>query len=349
MSRKGNNNKKTPRKQRGRGGKPGRRQRGNDGPRPKKNGGWSVPGRRQTIKHNFLLGSGGGLMDLCCRNVNPFDPHCEGCKLPDGQNSHSIALSHRLLDTRAVGTYGNLMMSIFGALPYSILYYTATSASTYNSDATFSSVSPPTIFTGNANAYRLVCWGVRVRVVSAVPDTSGQIIFTRISTSPALNATGLAGGYVNGNDVEIVPCVTGASYIFLGRRISMPRWYSQGTNTQLWLNNAEWAWDGLNLEVTGATASKTTISVELIYHIEFTSSTSSGLYMIAPQDPPANPAAMAAIQSVQQHLPTVHTGSSESLSVKVRDLVKSRARAAARNAAALAGDMALEGLGALLP
>lgn len=344
-----NNSKSRGRKAKGANKKRSNKRGGPRASRPRRNGGWSVPGGRiqRSRGPRYAAHSSGAMMD-CCILTNPFDPRCEGCKYPDGENAHSIATSWRTLLSVTASSYGNAWVNYFGALPYSYIQATATSATTYNTPSTFSSVHPPTIFTSNAQRYRIVCWGVQVRVVSAVPDTAGEIIFTRLNTTPPLGASGVSSFGLKGNDAETVPCVTGATYTFISRRSGKAIWHYQNADTVLWqFADTQFPWDGLAIELIGGKPNATTLSVQLVYHVEFQSAPETGLYLIAPQDPPANPAITTVTSQVQQALPSVMTGSNEQLGDKIKHLVAERVRKAARNASGLAREAALEGLSAL--
>jgi hypothetical protein len=316
---------KTKAKKKSRGKRSGR-------PRPKVvNGGWAYGNARSR-------GAAQGLPKMasrpapsaafCCDALNPFSPSCRGMKWPDGNNGQSIPIQFRGRLTLTLSSQGAVSAAISGNLPYGLLLTASVaggSSPVYTYNTVYTSYNEPTIFASNAANYRLVCWGVRINVTSAVPNTSGTLILTTQGTMPAVSAT-YTSGTMDGLDVTAVPLATGKEYLWVSRPLGAGAYLYKALTSNGAVNND---WTTLLLDAYGGPTSSpyTTIEIEYCLNAEFTvsSTATAGLAHLAPKDPPAAPRVIQTIQTARQKMPHVHEGGTDTFAKVAESAVRSAA------------------------
>jgi hypothetical protein len=312
-----------------------RKSKGNNKRMPKNtrgvNGGWAYGNARARHASSGLArlpAQSQAHLAMCCSALNPFDPRCRGMKWPDGFSGQSVPFQIRGRQTfllSAATTALGIGISVNGTLPYSILSTASGATTVYTMNSTYTEVATPAFFASTyASGYRIVCWGVRINVTSAVPNTSGTMILTTNNSNVATSAT-YNQGTMEGLDVTAVPIATGKEYIWVSRPVgSSARTYSQ-LNTSA--GTVVPSWTTLFIDAYGGTSGTyTQLELEYVYNVEMQlvsgAANTTGLAHVAPKDPAPNPRAIATVQQATLSLPHVHEGGTDSFAMVAERAVK---------------------------
>jgi hypothetical protein len=261
-----------------------------------------------------------GAMSACCTLANPFAASCKGCKLPDGMNGRSLPFQIRGISNYIVDSGGYYFLEIAPFMPYGILTAASRATAVWTLASTWAEYNVPSIFTTYAGLYRIVCAGVKITVVSSVPNTSGTMILSTLDNfiNPSNTYTS---GTMDAQDVVVVPLATGAEYVWLAKPTGPRIFLNQSTSSATEVVAGP-PFTSLIVDISGGVASLTSISVEYVFNLEmqFTAGSgglSAGLGHLTPPDPPANTPLIDRVQHTQRVMPHVVKGGVEAISKAV--------------------------------
>jgi hypothetical protein len=269
-------------------------------------------------------------MSACCALLNPFDDNCKGCKWPDGNNGRSIPVQVRATTTLTTNAAGYGFIQFTPTVPYGFVG-TASVGSTYTLGNT-GTYTVPTFFSNFAQ-YRIVCWGIKISVISSVPNTQGKMILSTIS-APLATGTTYTSGTMDASSVESVPLSTGREVVWVSKRTGAATFVnavnSPGT---IEYNN----FTSLIVDVYGAVPSTVVLDFEYSINLEgILNTASSGLSHLAPKDPPANGKLTDAVSKAAEKIPNIVEGGINTFTAA--------AEKAAMSAFEKGGEYLLEGL-----
>lgn len=304
-------------------------------PVPTVNGGWAYARGARTRGAPRPPANIMGQMALCCSLVNPWDPRCRGCKLPDGNNALSMTTQ-----AKGIISFTGFPAAVYAFNPCPVMSYTSVvpSGGVATWPALFSSYGFPAIFINNVLNYRVVCAGIRCTVVSSVPSSQGRIIISH-DDATALPAGTRTTGTLDATNVETFPIVAGASWTVLFRRLGPPVFNGIGsTSTTGFSSTSGPPFSTIIFDMSGMVAA-TAVDFEYIFNVEYTYNVQSGLGHVAIPDPPSNPAAITRASHIAEKVPHVVSGEPNQFTAVVNKI--------ATSAFEKGGEYLLEGLSAL--
>lgn len=243
----------------------------------------------------------------------------------------------------ADGTNNNWFGQFSANLPFGALFPATKGSTQYTMGTAFAQYNCPSLFTSQVHTYRVVCGGLRFTVTSSVPNSQGSLIFSEQDASPVLSAVRSV-GVLDDVNASVFPVATGFQYTYLFKPVGPRNFVVASTSTTTGLINTMPTFNTLNVELQGGVGGQTTVTVEYIFHVEFTTVENSGLGVLTPPDPVPNLGLVQAATRTAAKMPVVVQGSADEFNKKLMEAAKG----AAATLAYKAGDMALEGAMAFL-
>jgi len=258
-----------------------------------------------------------GHIAACCALLNPFNPLCRGMKLPDGLNGRSLPWQIHGGFVTTVNSSGNCLIQLAPTFPYGIATtqtFTTPNYTMPNGQAPYNFGS---FLSNNADAVRVVNFGAKIGVTSPVGSTGGNIIVSSLNTQLGQSAVWPTFTF-DAAEVDMYPAYTG----------EVITWWSKplGPRTFTALNDTSTVYPyptftSLLVEVVGAVASATVVTVEYFANIEIqlvvNASTTAGLTHLIPVDPEPMPALMLDVAKVSRALPHAMQGAADQVAKAV--------------------------------
>lgn len=255
---------------------------------------------------------------------NPWSAQAEGCKYPDGMTSHSIALQNRVVSTMGTLAAASAGAAFYGPkFPYNLLGVTGaatgtpalyTWASAYGQLETSSPLY--TLVVTNGALYRPVCGGIVLRCLQNAMTAAGYVIITKVPSCPVVSTTWQSGQVFG--DSQVYPITAGLQIPIFFKPVGTNAYSYNGQNT---VNSTDCNWDGVVIEILGASGVSTTVfSVDWIvnYEVEMSSKGYSYSAFSTPA-PPANPKVQSVVSKVLQTTPSIQQGDPQTIGEKMID------------------------------
>jgi hypothetical protein len=197
------------------------------------------------------------------------------------------------------GSTSNMLFLFTPAAPYG--YLTATSITTQNGIYTMGSAlnqySGFSVLSSSCSAYRVVSFGLVIRVVSNVTNTQGALTISTIGMNRTINwsgATTIQAISPDYQEQEIVPLATGMEYTWiskpLGTTAHQPDSLSATNTSTVTFPGSCPQWTQCVVEVSGGVAA-TALEVEYFLNVEAQVSPQNALQHFCPATAPPNPIA----------------------------------------------------------
>jgi hypothetical protein len=294
--------------------KSGKKKKSVKQPKQPVNGGWAVPrggGIQKKTDSSLLRRTAAPHVHAAhvkqtCSITNPFCPGAKGAKYPDGNNGGSMAFQIRghysftaVSGVSGAPTGGNIVVFNPHAT-YGILLPASFSGSTWTMASTMTQYNNVGLLNSYAQVFRVVSFGVIVRCISTVTNSSGYLVMgTSAPCGVSQNILTNSSQYI---DQEEIPVYAGMEHSWIAKPMGLEARTFQPMNSSSDTQQANF--NALTLElVSGTTGSTpTNIDVEYFMNVEFQLAPSAGLAQLVPKDPAKNPVSIAAQGSVQSNV-----------------------------------------------
>lgn len=217
----------------------------------------------------------------------PFCGRAQGACIPDGMNAGCCPIQCRGHIPLTTGTGGLYLFT--PSFPYPVVGPATLAGSTYTFPVSSQQVSNFVNIATNMDEYRVVSWGVLIRVTSSATASQGLITLNEVDStycSTALGGTWLQGTMQNAT-TRVFPVVAGATYYFIGRpEGATANVFGEPTSTAVTSPNG---FSGVVVELSGLSSGNTTLDAEVVINIEARYSKTSPMSMVVTPTPEPNP------------------------------------------------------------
>jgi hypothetical protein len=258
-----------------------------------------------------------------CALTNPFCPAARGYRIPDGKGFNTIGQQFRGRITMPGGlgsgsTTGNMLV-LSAAAPYGIVGITSSTLgppATYTSNATLTEYLGNAIVAANCGNYRIVSFGVVVRVASACNNTSGILSLNTFQPSSSLFSVAFTGGSPDFIEQFNVPMASGEEFTWVSKPMgsTAAQFVPQSTSSSLAQNGPTWT--SLIIE-TSSSSSTTALDIEYFLNVEAEINSYSSLVHMAPPPVTPNPVGLKARDTIQQKQSSAQPGGTTTLETQM--------------------------------
>jgi hypothetical protein len=241
-----------------------------------------------------------------CALTNPFCPAAKGYRFPDGNGQNTIGQQFRGRQTLTGTTSGyttGAAMIFFASAPYG--YTQCTYSAAWQIPSAMSEYLGNSVFATACSTYRIVSFGVIIRVASSTQYTSGVMSLNTIAPN------GLLGGSLTTSSADYMeqrnfPLATGAEYTWVSKPTGSDSTRFQAL-TATSTNSSTGGWTSLMVEITSS-SSTTALDIEYYLNVEGEISPNQPLAHLAPPPAPPNLLAIKGSKTIQQKMDSSHAG-----------------------------------------
>lgn len=240
-----------------------------------------------------------------CSFTNPFCPAAKGSKWPDGTAGNTLTEQFRLVQVASVDSNGNACFVYAGAAPFSGIGSTV-SGSTATFAATYNSLRANSLLATYGSDYRIVSFGAIVRCIASATTASGYVTLGT-GQAPAPSSTNTMGSELY-QEVAVKAIQPGMEMSWISTPVGTgAREFVPQSTTTTGQSSADW--NALWIEIQGATASSTPLSIEIFMNVEFRPLvTARALTAIAKPNPPKSTVAESAVSNIHSSLGSILEG-----------------------------------------
>lgn len=265
------------------------------------------PQRKRGKRKAKAQGSPRGLekfVTAVCAITDPFCPHAEGTKWPDGNAAKSLPVTLKGAVTISTSAQGNA--AAYFVPGWKVGYGTTDLAGgsfPAGTTATFNTV--PQVYTGAATyapkSFRLVCGGIKVMNVGAPLNSSGTVTIIQVNGQDTLDMAGIDFGSYNQETIQtanfssLIDKPVCAIFKPGGPQAHMFTDISTPTATNDLKPND---FSVICVALTGGDISKAVLRIEYVLHYELLFGKSDIINLLATHPPPANPTVTGASQAI---------------------------------------------------
>lgn len=224
-----------------------------------------------------------------CGLTDPFCAHANGCKYPDDSSAKTLAYTYHTrttVSTTAAGDAYLLFAPQYGNAPFTqaATIVAPSTVLTWDNFAVYSPIA-------NAEAYRIVSWGLRLKRICAPLTTQGMVLVRSMQQESGQHFQPIDLSSFSRSEVLDLPLQDAKPITIVGKHSSQrpEAFYQVNTDAAAVVDWDARGFTPVTINVVGGPASTAVLDIEIIIHYELMFTEDSGLGMLSTPPPPHNP------------------------------------------------------------